>query len=119
VPHPMLPLSLFANRNFAGANLTTAFVYGGLSMGSLSITLYVQEVAGYSATAAGLSTLPSPIVSFLFARRVGGLAARIGPRVFVIAGPVLAGTGSVVRHRRRRRRRHDHQPGRPRRARSL
>ena len=71
----MLPLNRFANRNFAGANLMTAFVYGGLSMGSLSIALYVQEVAGHSATAAGLATLPSPIISFLFARRVGGSAA--------------------------------------------
>ena len=96
VPHPMLPLDLFANRNFTGANLTTAFVYGGLSMGSLSITLYVQEVAGYSATAAGLATLPSPIISLLFARRVGGVAARIGPRIFVIAGPVLAGIGYLL-----------------------
>ena len=40
-----------------------------------------------------MATLPSPIVSFLFAMRVGGLAARIGPRIFVIAGPVLAGVG--------------------------
>jgi predicted MFS family arabinose efflux permease len=95
-PHPMLPLDLFANRNFAGANLITAFVYGGLAMGSLSITLYVQEVAGYSATAAGLATLPSPIISFLFARHVGQMAARIGPRIFVIMGPVLAGVGYLL-----------------------
>ena len=47
VPNPMLPLALFAHRNFAGANLTTAFVYGGFSTGSLSITLHVQAVAGY------------------------------------------------------------------------
>jgi EmrB/QacA subfamily drug resistance transporter len=96
VPHPMLPLNLFANRNFAGANVTTAFVYGALSMGSLSITLYVQEVAGYSATLAGLATLPSPIISFLFARRVGGVAARIGPRIFVITGPLLTGLGYLL-----------------------
>jgi EmrB/QacA subfamily drug resistance transporter len=95
-PHPMLPLELFANVNFAGGNMTTAFVYGGLSVGSLSISLYVQEVAGYSATAAGLATLPSPIISLLFARRVGGIAARIGPRLFVITGPVLAGLGYLL-----------------------
>src|ERR1700739_3138908 len=46
-PHPCLPRGLCAIRNFAGANLATAFVYGGLSMGSLSIALYIQEVAGY------------------------------------------------------------------------
>ena len=95
-PHPMLPLNLFANRNFAGANLTAAFVYGGLSMGSLSIALYTQEVAGYSATVAGLVTLPSPIISVVFARRVGAIAARIGPRLFVTTGPVLVGVGYLL-----------------------
>lgn len=95
-PHPMLPLGLFATRNFAGANLATAFVYGALTMGSLAIALYTQEVAGYSATVAGLATLPSPVMSFLFARRIGGLAARIGPRIFVTTGPVLAGFGLLL-----------------------
>jgi hypothetical protein len=92
----MLPLNPFANRNFTGANLTTAFVYGGLSMGSLSIALYTREVAGYSATVAGLVTLPSPIISFVFARRVGAIAARSGPRLFVTTGPVLAGVGYLL-----------------------
>ncbi len=94
--HPMLPLGLFASRNFAGANLATAFVYGALTMGSLAIALYTQEVAGYSATVAGLATLPSPILSFLFARRIGALAARIGPRIFVATGPLLAGFGLLL-----------------------
>jgi EmrB/QacA subfamily drug resistance transporter len=94
--HPMVPLGLFAVRNFAGANLVTAFVYGGITLGSLAIALYLQEVAGYSATAAGLITLPSPIVSLLFARGVGGMAARIGPRIFLMAGPALAGLGLLL-----------------------
>ncbi|WP_239645509.1 MFS transporter [Mycobacterium sp. UM_CSW] len=95
-PHPMVPLSLFAARNFAGANLVTAFVYGGITMGSLAIALYLQEVAGYSATASGLITLPSPIMSLLFARGVGGMAAWIGPRIFLMAGPALAGLGLLL-----------------------
>jgi EmrB/QacA subfamily drug resistance transporter len=94
--HPMVPPGLFAIRNFTGANLVTAFVYGGITMGSLAITLYLMEVAGYSATAAGLITLPSPIMSFLFARSVGGLAARIGPRIFLLTGPALAGLGLLL-----------------------
>jgi EmrB/QacA subfamily drug resistance transporter len=95
-PHPMLPLHLFSSRNFAGGNLATAFVYGGLALGSLVIALYTQEVVGYSATAAGLATLPIPILSFLFARHVGDAATRIGPRVFLIAGPVIAGVGLLL-----------------------
>jgi EmrB/QacA subfamily drug resistance transporter len=95
-PHPMVPPGLFTVRNFAGANLVTAFVYGGLTMGSLAIALYLQEIAGYSATVSGLITLPSPILSFLFAGRVGGLAARVGPRIFLTTGPALAGLGLLL-----------------------
>ncbi|WP_156687748.1 MFS transporter [Mycobacterium sp. Marseille-P9652] len=97
-PHPMVPPGLFAARNFAGVNLVTAFVYGGITLGSLAIALFLQEVAGYSATAAGLTTLSSPVVSFLFARSVGGMAARIGARAFLIAGPALAGVGLLLIH---------------------
>ncbi|MDT5256714.1 MAG: hypothetical protein QOD10_1794, partial [Mycobacterium sp.] len=97
-PHPMVPPGLFIRRNFAGANLVTAFVYGGITMGSLGIALYLIEVAGYSATAAGLITLPSPILSLPFARGVGGIAARIGPRIFLMAGPALAGLGLLLIH---------------------
>jgi EmrB/QacA subfamily drug resistance transporter len=95
-PHPMVPPGLFTVRNFAGANLVTAFVYGGIAMGSLAIALYLQEIAGYSATVSGLITLPSPVLSFLFAGRVGGLAARLGPRIFLTTGPALAGLGLLL-----------------------
>jgi EmrB/QacA subfamily drug resistance transporter len=92
-PHPMLPLGMFVIRNFAGANLTTACVYGGLAMGSLATALYLQEVVGYPAIVAGLITLPTPAMSLLFARQVGRAATRIGPRIFLMTGPVLAGVG--------------------------
>jgi EmrB/QacA subfamily drug resistance transporter len=93
---PLVPPSLFSIRNFAGASVTSAFVYGAGAMGVLAISLYTQEVAGYGATLAGLATLPTPVMSFLLAKRVGGLAARIGPRIFLIAGPALAGLGLLL-----------------------
>lgn len=86
---PMLPLPLFTFRNFAAANLVTAFVYGALTLGSLAVALYTQEVGRYSATAAGLATLPIPALSFVFARHVGRIAARVGPRAFLIGGARL------------------------------
>lgn len=94
--YPMLPLPLFAFRNFAAANLISAFVYGALTLGSLAVALYTQEIGGYSATAAGLATLPIPALSFVFARHVGRIAARVGPRAFLIAGPALAGIGLLL-----------------------
>ncbi|MCV7380010.1 MFS transporter [Mycobacterium alsense] len=93
---PMLPLPLFTFRNFAAANLVTAFVYGALTLGSLAVALYTREIGGYSATAAGLATLPIPALSFVFARHVGRIAARVGPRAFLIAGPALAGIGLLL-----------------------
>ncbi|MEZ0354261.1 MFS transporter [Mycobacterium ahvazicum] len=95
-PQPMVPLKLFAMRNFAGANLATAFIYGGLTLGSIAMALYLQEVAGYSALLAGLITLPTPVASMLFARRVGNAAARVGPRIFLTGGPVLAAIGLLT-----------------------
>ncbi|WP_236734083.1 MFS transporter [Mycolicibacter kumamotonensis] len=74
---PMLPLPLFAFRNFAAANLCTACVYGALVLGSLAIALYTQEIGAYSATATGVATLPIPALSFVFARQVA-LGCRAG-----------------------------------------
>ncbi len=95
-PHPLVPLDLFTIRNFLGANLVTAFVYGALTMASLAVALYTQEVAGYCATVAGLVTLASPVMSFLFAKRIGVLATRIGARIFLTTGPALAGIGLLL-----------------------
>jgi hypothetical protein len=43
-----------------------------------------------------MATLPIPIMSFLLARRVGDAATRIGPRIFLIAGPIVAGIGLLL-----------------------
>lgn len=94
--HPMVPLHLFAARNFGIGNLATVFIYAGVSIGSLIISLFLQEIAGFSATKAGIATLPLPVLSFLLAPRIGALAARVGPRVFMAAGPVLAGMGFLL-----------------------
>ncbi|HEX2285823.1 MAG TPA: MFS transporter, partial [Mycobacterium sp.] len=58
--HPMMPLQIFACRNFAVGNLATVFLYAGLSLGMLIVALFLQETAGLSATEAGLATLPIP-----------------------------------------------------------
>ena len=94
--HPMLPMHLFAVRNFGVGNLETAFIYAALSVGMLTVTLFLQEVAGFTATQAGLATLPLPVLSFLLAARVGGLAARVGPRLFMSTGPLLAAAGFAI-----------------------
>ncbi|MGE2725202.1 MFS transporter [Mycolicibacterium pulveris] len=95
-PHPMLPLDIFAARNFAVGNLATVFLYAGVSLGMLIVALFLQETAGLSATQAGLATLPVPVLSFLLARRFGALAGRYGPRLFMAVGPMVAAAGYVL-----------------------
>ncbi|MBO0676968.1 MFS transporter [Mycolicibacterium sp. S2-37] len=94
--HPMMPLHIFASRNFAVGNLATVFLYAAVSLGPLLIALFLQEGAGLSATAAGLATLPIPVLSFLLARRFGTLAGRYGPRLFMAVGPLLGAAGFVL-----------------------
>ncbi|MFL6082368.1 MAG: MFS transporter [Mycobacterium sp.] len=92
-PHPMMPLHIFATRNFAVGNLATVFLYAAVSMGTLIVVLFLQEAAGLSATQAGLATLPVPVLSFLLARRFGTLAGVHGPRLFMAVGPLIAAAG--------------------------
>ncbi len=88
---PMLPLRLFAKRNFSVTNIETFAVYGGLSAWGFFLVLFLQQLGGYSAFRSGLATLPVTIVMFLLSSRVGGLSMKFGPRVFMAAGPVIAG----------------------------
>ena len=86
---PMLPLRLFASRNFSVTNLETFAVYGGLSAWGFFLTLFLQQIAGYSPFRAGLAMIPLTIAVFLLSRYVGRLSMRFGPRIFMGAGPLL------------------------------
>jgi EmrB/QacA subfamily drug resistance transporter len=88
--HPMLPLGLFARRNFSVANLETLTVYAGLSTLTFFLVLFVQQVAGYTALRSGLALLPITVVMFFLSPRVGRLSMRLGPRLFMGAGPLIA-----------------------------
>jgi predicted MFS family arabinose efflux permease len=95
-PQPMMPLHLWANRNFAAGNLTTFTLYSGLGIATFFLVLFVQQVGGYTPIEAGLSLLPITIIMFLFSRRFGALADRFGPHMFMAGGPMLAGLGLLL-----------------------
>jgi EmrB/QacA subfamily drug resistance transporter len=92
-PNPMLPLSLFRRHNFAFGNIETFAMYGGLGLVFFFLVLFLQEVAGYSALAAGSSSIPVTLVMFLLSMRFGALADRYGPRFFMGVGPLIAAAG--------------------------
>jgi EmrB/QacA subfamily drug resistance transporter len=96
VPEPMLKLELFTRRNFAVGNLETLSMYAGLSILFFFLTIDLQEVAGYSALRSGLTTLPVTLVMFALSRRMGALADKLGPRLFMGAGPLVAAGGILL-----------------------
>ncbi len=90
---PMLPFSMFATRNFSVGNLATICLYGALNVTTFFLVVFLQQVGGYTALAAGLSLLPLSIIVFLLARRFGALADRLGPRLFMGIGPLITAAG--------------------------
>ena len=94
--NPMLPLELFRIRNFSAGNLSTALVYGALSLGGFIVVIFLQEVAGFTATAAALALLPVSIGNVLLSSFFGGLSGKYGPRLFMTAGPIIAGAGYLL-----------------------
>ena len=89
----MLPLGLFARRNFAVGNLQTFAMYGGLSATFFFLVLFLQQVAGYDALEAGFALMPATLVMFALSKRIGRLADRVGPRLFMGFGPLTAALG--------------------------
>jgi EmrB/QacA subfamily drug resistance transporter len=94
-PDPMLPPSLFSDRQFTGANLATLVIYGALGGSSLFLVLQLQTVLGYDATAAGAAMLPAIALITLLSARAGALAQRIGPRLPMTVGPLLTAAGTL------------------------
>ena len=93
---PMMPLQLFKNLTFSGANLLTFFLYAGLGSGMLFLSLNLVQVQGYSQLQSGLTFLPFTILMISIARFAGSLADKHGPRLLLILGPAIAGAGLLV-----------------------
>jgi EmrB/QacA subfamily drug resistance transporter len=93
---PMLQLELFRIRNFSMVNLATFCVYAGLIGSFFFLTLYLQQVAGYSPFEAGLATTPTTVMLFLLSGRFGALSARIGPRIPLTVGPIVGASGILL-----------------------
>ena len=96
IAHPMLPLGLFRTRQFSGANAVTFIVYGALGGALFLLPVELQLVVHYSPLDSGLALLPVTGIMLAFSARSGQLAARIGPRLQMTAGPVVVGAGLLL-----------------------
>jgi EmrB/QacA subfamily drug resistance transporter len=93
---PLLRLDIFRSSQFTGANLTTFAVYAALSGALFLLALQLQQSLGYSALAAGVATLPITVLMLLLSSRMGALAQRVGPRMPMTLGPIVAGVGLAL-----------------------
>lgn len=93
---PVLPLGLFRIRNFSAGNVATWFVYAALSLNGFVLAIYLQQGAGLSATLAGLASLPTTVLMIALSSRFGALSGRLGPRLFMTAGPLVMAGGSLL-----------------------
>lgn len=94
--YPALPLRLFRWRPFAAVNLATLLVYASLSGVFFFLPVTLQVVTGWSPLAAGVASLPVTLLMLLLSAQGGALGARIGPRIPMTAGPLVAGAGAVL-----------------------
>jgi MFS family permease len=92
----MMPLSLFRNRTFSGANALTVLLYAALSGPLFMLPFMLIEAHRFTATQAGAAFLPFSIVMGAGSRWSGGLAARIGARPQLILGPATTAAGYIV-----------------------
>jgi EmrB/QacA subfamily drug resistance transporter len=92
-PNPLVPLDLFRRRNFAVVNLATLVIYGALYVSMWFQSLFLQGTIGYTPFAAGAVGLPSGILLALLSTRAGDAAGRVGPRPFMVSGPLLMAGG--------------------------
>ncbi|WP_438355028.1 MFS transporter [Microbacterium sp. CJ88] len=93
---PILPLGLFRVRNFWTGNIATFFIYAALSLNGFVVSVYLQQGAGLPATIAGLASLPTTIMMVLLSSRMGALAGRWGPRLFMTLGPIVMAIGALL-----------------------
>jgi EmrB/QacA subfamily drug resistance transporter len=93
---PMLPLTVFGQRQFTATNAVTFVVYAALTGATFLLPVVLQVGSGYSPLASGLALLPLTVIMLALSGRSGQLAARIGPRLQMSAGPLVVGAGLAM-----------------------
>jgi predicted MFS family arabinose efflux permease len=94
--HPLVPPRLFADRQFSWTNAVTLLVYAAVGAFFFLLVLELQVVGGLSPLMSGAALLPITVLMLLFSSRVGALAQRFGPRLFMGVGPLIIAAGVLL-----------------------
>lgn len=96
VAHPMMPLSIFRSRAFAGTNAMCVFLYGALSGALFFFPLNLIQIQGYNPALAGLASLPFSILLAALSPLMGRMTDHFGARLLLTVGPALVAAGFVL-----------------------
>ncbi|MGA8372551.1 MAG: MFS transporter [Acidimicrobiales bacterium] len=91
--HPLMPLRLFKSRFVTGANVVMFLLGAAMFAMWFFLTLYLQQVLGYSPLITGLTFLPQTAAIAIGATVAGRLVPRVGPRPLMVAGGLLSAGG--------------------------
>ena len=96
VRQPILDLTLFRKPAFCGASVAAFVLSASMFAMFLYLTLYIQNILGYSALESGLRFMPVTLLSFFVAPVSGKFAERVGVRWFIAGGLALVGAGLLL-----------------------
>ncbi|HEY4162314.1 MAG TPA: MFS transporter [Dongiaceae bacterium] len=96
VRDPMIPLTLFRLPNFGGIQAYTFLLWAALQGTTFFVPFRLMQVQGFAPTEAGMALLPLVVISSLLSRRFGRVADRVQPRILLVAGACLTGTGFLL-----------------------
>jgi EmrB/QacA subfamily drug resistance transporter len=96
VRQPMLPLHLFRNRSFTGAQIAAFAISASFFAIFLYTTLYLQQIVGLSAIEAGLVYLPGTITMLVVSGATSSLGARVSARAMIAGGLALVAVGMAL-----------------------
>ena len=96
VREPMLPLGLFRNKDFSGAQISAFAISASLFAVFIYVTLYLQQILGLSAVEAGLVFIPGTMFNLIVAGATAGMLDKVSPRLLISVGLVLVAVGQVM-----------------------
>ncbi|PZG13494.1 MFS transporter [Nonomuraea aridisoli] len=95
-PEALVPVEIFRDRVFTAVNVVTLIMYAAMGVVFFLLVVQLQVVSGFSPIAAGMAMLPTTILMLLLSARAGELARRVGPRLLMTIGILVAGVGFLL-----------------------
>ncbi|MFI7612735.1 MFS transporter [Nonomuraea terrae] len=95
-PDALVPVEIFRDRVFTAVNVVTLIMYAAMGVVFFLLVVQLQVVSGFSPIAAGMAMLPTTVLMLLLSARAGELARRVGPRLLMTIGILVAGVGFLL-----------------------